>query len=58
MTLLRKHKPILEELADLMEEGRPVKDLIELLEDRIPPPPPEEYNAEGHVANKAMYADE
>jgi len=55
VSLIRKHEKAVEEVANAMEKGASVQDLIELLEERIPPPPPEEYNEEGYVANRALY---
>jgi len=55
VSLIRKHKETVEEVATAMEKGATVQDLIELLEERIPPPPPEEYNEDGYVANTALY---
>jgi len=57
MTLLRKHKDTVEELADAMEEGKSIAQCIELLEQRIPPPPPEEFNSDGMVKNQALYEE-
>eukprot|EP00467_Chlorarachnion_reptans_P001792 CAMPEP_0114499844 /NCGR_PEP_ID=MMETSP0109-20121206/7639_1 /TAXON_ID=29199 /ORGANISM="Chlorarachnion reptans, Strain CCCM449" /LENGTH=524 /DNA_ID=CAMNT_0001677449 /DNA_START=175 /DNA_END=1749 /DNA_ORIENTATION=+ len=58
VSLLRQHKDVVEELADAMEDGKTIPELIKFLEDRIPPPPAEEFNELGMVSNKPLYEEE